>query len=539
MQYARPDMALPQITSFAAPTERPEPSTTGFNDPFGEHLLTFDPRLIAAVELLRFKPEFSESAAFEAAVRDSVERTRAAEPSSGSVLAVDRRDGALVLVSRRVSGRRLSELVSRSRGTVMAVAFLRQAVPALAALAADRRYAHGALTLDRVFANPDKSLTIVDFPLGAGVEALGWPRHRLKYELGLVVPQDTAPFDGRVDAIQLGFVALSLWLGRALDPADFPEKIPDLIDEAAIVTGAEKPAAAKMLDRIERLLQIGSRPIGSAQEALADLATDQVPEIETRPDPSPAPNLTAVVTNAPSTATSAPRSPSRTWALGALVLVPVIGGGIFLSRNWLFSETRGRADAPSTAARAAASVVVPLAAAPANAPGPTAPVPAATPSPAPPENAANAIAPAPSPTQNAAPRFGAMTFLAPIELQIYKDGKHIGSTVGPVAILEGTHNIELSNDALGFVTHEVVSVKPGELTSRTIHLPNGKLSVNAVPWADVWIDGTSVGQTPLANVPVVIGEHQIVFKHPEFGEQHVAALVKVDGVTRTSATMKR
>jgi len=132
-----------------------------------------------------------------------------------------------------------------------------------------------------------------------------------------------------------------------------------------------------------------------------------------------------------------------------------------------------------------------------------------------------------------------MTFVAPIELQIYEGEKHLGSTVGPVAILEGTHNVELSNTAVGFVAREVVSVKPGELTTRTIRMPNGKLSVNAVPWADVWIDGTSVGQTPLANLAVAVGEHTVVFKHPELGEQQMAALVKVDGVTRLSVTMKR
>ena len=108
-----------------------------------------------------------------------------------------------------------------------------------------------------------------------------------------------------------------------------------------------------------------------------------------------------------------------------------------------------------------------------------------------------------------------------------------------MAILAGSHTIELSNTAVGFVAREIVSVKSGELTTRTIHLPSGKLSLNAVPWADVWIDGTPVGQTPLANLPVVVGEHQIVFKHPEFGEQQLTALVKVDGVTRMSATMKR
>ena len=560
-------MPLPEIRPFAAPTERQEPLKTGFNDPFGERLLTFDPRLLTTVELLRFKPQLSESAAFEAAVRDAVERTRAAEPAVLPVLAVDRRDGALTLVSRRAGGRRLSELVSRARGTVMAVEFLRQAVPALATLAGDRRFAHGALTLDRVFANPDRSLTIVEYPLGAGVEALGWPRHRLQYELGLVVPEDAATFDARIDAIQLGFAALSLWLGRALDPADFPGKIPELIDEAAIVNGAGTPAALRMLDHIERLLQIGPRPISSAQEALVDFTAEHVSEIDARPAISPrgfgeavappaappvvaappaavlpAPTVSrreAVVTKAPATVTNTRRDSSRTWALAALVLVPVIGGGIFLGRNWLFGQPHGQTDAPHIATRVAAAAVVPVAAASTTDAVPVATAPAAAALLPPAPDAARAATPGPSPTQNAAPHFGAMTFVAPIELQIYEGEKHIGSTVGPVAILEGSHTIELSNTAVGFVAREIVSVKPGELTTRTIHLPNGKLSLNAVPWADVWIDGASVGQTPLANLPVVVGEHQIVFKHPEFGDQQMTALVKVDGVTRMSATMKR
>ncbi len=459
----------------------------------------------------------------------------------------------------------------------MAVEFLRQAVPALAALTGDRRFAHGALTLDRVFANPDRSLTIVEYPLGAGVEALGWRRHRLQYELGLAVPEDIATFDGRIDAIQLGFVALSLWLGRALDPADFPGKIAELIDEAAIVTGATTPAAARMLDRVERLLQVGARPIASAQEALADLTADHLSEIDTRPALSPldvgdagapaavpafvaapvpapvthapvvAPRSTAVVTKSPAAVTNARPGPSRTWALSALVLVPVIGSGIFLSRNWLFGEPQGRNDAPHIATRVAKAELVPIAAASttaaatpvATAATPVATISTAAPVPLPARDAAGAATPAMSPTQSAAPRFGAMTFVTPIELQIYEGGKHIGSTVGPVAILEGTHNIELSNAAVGFVAREVMSVKPGELTTRTIRLPNGKLSLNAVPWADVWIDGTPVGQTPLANLPVVVGEHQIVFKHPELGDQQMTALVKVDGVTRLSATLKR
>jgi hypothetical protein len=33
------------------------------------------------------------------------------------------------------------------------------------------------------------------------------------------------------------------------------------------------------------------------------------------------------------------------------------------------------------------------------------------------------------------------------------------------------------------------------------------LNVNARPWANVWLDGRAVGETPLANLRVPVGEH--------------------------------
>ena len=50
-------------------------------------------------------------------------------------------------------------------------------------------------------------------------------------------------------------------------------------------------------------------------------------------------------------------------------------------------------------------------------------------------------------------------------------------------------------------------------------LPLGSLSINAEPWAEVWIRGEKIGDTPMANVPLAIGTHQVVLKHPELGER--------------------
>ena len=47
-------------------------------------------------------------------------------------------------------------------------------------------------------------------------------------------------------------------------------------------------------------------------------------------------------------------------------------------------------------------------------------------------------------------------------------------------------------------------------------------------WADVWLDGRPVGTTPLANVSVPIGNHEVIWRHPQYGErkQTVAVTMK-------------
>jgi hypothetical protein len=136
-------------------------------------------------------------------------------------------------------------------------------------------------------------------------------------------------------------------------------------------------------------------------------------------------------------------------------------------------------------------------------------------------------------------RVGGMTFVSTLELQVFEGGKRIGVSGGPIAATEGTHTVDLVNEPLGFRVQQTVTIKPGELTSRSIPVPNGRLSINAVPWAEVWIDGSAAGQTPLANLTIPIGEHQITFRHPQLGEQRQTAVVKSDGVTRLSARMQQ
>jgi hypothetical protein len=137
-------------------------------------------------------------------------------------------------------------------------------------------------------------------------------------------------------------------------------------------------------------------------------------------------------------------------------------------------------------------------------------------------------------------RFGALRVSSPFELQVIEDDQVLGSSArGPVALAAGRHEFELVNAALGFRSRRVAEIKAGETVSLAVPRPNGEISINALPWAEVWLDGTALGQTPLGKVSVPIGEHEILLRHPNFGERREKAIVRSDRLTLVSANFRR
>ena len=73
-----------------------------------------------------------------------------------------------------------------------------------------------------------------------------------------------------------------------------------------------------------------------------------------------------------------------------------------------------------------------------------------------------------------------------------------------------------------------IEISPGE--ERVLNLrPTGKVNLNASPWAEVWVDGTRAGETPLANLEVALGTREFVFKHPQYGERRLTATITTRG----------
>jgi hypothetical protein len=128
---------------------------------------------------------------------------------------------------------------------------------------------------------------------------------------------------------------------------------------------------------------------------------------------------------------------------------------------------------------------------------------------------------------------------SPIDLDVLENGRLLGSSAGPIVMTPGSHQLELVNTTLGYRTREAVVVKTGQTTALAVSVPNGRLSINALPWAEVWIDEKLVGETPLGNLSLPIGAHQIVFRHPQLGERRQSAVVRADAVSRVSVNLQQ
>jgi len=137
------------------------------------------------------------------------------------------------------------------------------------------------------------------------------------------------------------------------------------------------------------------------------------------------------------------------------------------------------------------------------------------------------------------PVSGWVSVKAPFTLEIREQGRLIGTTdADRLMLAAGRHELDLSNDSLGYKATRVVQVAPGKVAAIGLELPMGTINLNAAPWAEVWIDGRRVGETPIGNLSVSIGPHEVVFKHPQLGEKRHAISVTLDAPVRLSVDMK-
>ena len=141
-------------------------------------------------------------------------------------------------------------------------------------------------------------------------------------------------------------------------------------------------------------------------------------------------------------------------------------------------------------------------------------------------------------SSGAAP-WGWVSVVAPVTVQVFEGQRLVGtSDIERIMLPGGEHDLEIVADQIGYRSTRKVRVSAGQATSLALELPKAAVSINAVPWAEVLIDGTRLGETPLGNVSIAPGPHELVFRHPQFGERRTTTMVSLKETNRISMDMR-
>ena len=547
----------------------------GHADPIGDRLLMFDNSRGPSLELLRFSWRVAGSADFETALRERVDLlSQFRHEAFAKIRAVEmlepERD--LTLVSNYVPGKRLSESFAALRGPVFAAWLIRELIPALADFQQHARgLAHGALTGDRIVLTPEGRLVIVEHVLGSALQRLQLTRSELWLRFGIATPPGTsgaAVLDPQADVFQLALVAVGVLIGRPLASYEYPDDLATTLAAFERSTGRELPSSLRSW--LTRALHLGGEPFGSArdaQNALGELQAapgnlelaaagmftagprtidrakwdvqDAEQDLEEQDldagrDYATATDVRGIVRKSPSgpRAGDAPLHHSRTRAglrdylLAAFAAIAVaqmayIAYVVYVKAPAIIVQ------APQSHPLQNAGFVRTGTQSPPHALALSVPALVAE---APQNNVAMAAAPV---------RTGGVRLLSPVEVQVLEGDRVLGSSSdGPIVASAGRHEFEFVNSALGYRARRVVNLKAGAVVSLPLPHPEGRISINATPWAEVWIDNIHVGETPLANLSIPIGEHEVSFRHPSFREQRRTATVRFDAPTRISADLR-
>jgi hypothetical protein len=135
---------------------------------------------------------------------------------------------------------------------------------------------------------------------------------------------------------------------------------------------------------------------------------------------------------------------------------------------------------------------------------------------------------------------GWLSIAAPFEVEVAENGDVLGSSgTTKIMLAAGRHDVVVSNKIIGFQETKRIDVVAGKTTAVRLDPPRVAISVNARPWAEILLDGSNIGQTPIANVLVTVGSHELVFRHPQLAERKQTIVVTAKGPNRIAADLTK
>ena len=236
--------------------------------------------------------------------------------------------------------------------------------------------------------------------------------------------------------------------------------------------------------------------------------------------------------------------PQQAWiaiaVLGALVLIEAVPTAL-----WIRARLRPPVvPEPVAAASLPPAATIPLAScesapAPSNAATPAA-APAPTTGVAKPTSAAARTDAAVPPPVDKSMLAGSVAVSAAVPMQVLLRGRVVATTEAESFMLPvGTQELEFVNESVGYRARRTVTIQAGKTTTLRLEPPSGTVNINAVPWAEVFLDGQRLGETPLGNLQMPIGSRELVFRHPDLGERRATVLVTLKEPARISIDLRK
>jgi hypothetical protein len=127
---------------------------------------------------------------------------------------------------------------------------------------------------------------------------------------------------------------------------------------------------------------------------------------------------------------------------------------------------------------------------------------------------------------------GFVTVYAPFDVTISEKGRVLRADDRQQIMLPpGPHELRVFNRALAYDVVRRVEVKPGEALNLQLTPDPSSLTVTASDAAEVWVDGSRLGDTPLNAAAIPLGIHDIVVKRAAGGERRFTVTAGTKPVT--------
>jgi hypothetical protein len=245
--------------------------------------------------------------------------------------------------------------------------------------------------------------------------------------------------------------------------------------------------------------------------------------------------------------TEAPKVPQQAWiaigVLAALVLIEAVPTALWIRarlRPPVVSEPVAAAALPTAAAIPLASCESTPAPAAAGSPPAASPAPTTGVAKVPAAPGKTDAVPAVTPPVEKSMLAGSIAVTTPVPMQVFLKGRLVATTEAESFMLPvGTQELEFVNKDVGYQARRTVTIQAGKTTTVRLDAPSGTVNINAVPWAEVWMDGRRIGETPLGNLQAPIGSRELIFRHPDLGERRATVFVTLKEPARISMDLRK